>query len=438
IPQGSTPIKLPMTNMTTITFVTTLPATNSDAIVEYFFEATDGYGNKANTSKNYYYADGIGPVIDTIITYPLAISNITDGIILLNASDNSGLQQAVVWYSLDNLTWSSTLADVIDYNPLILYQKVFSAIDLPFLIPDATTSYVPVEVSGIGKADSAILNVEFEHQQGTDLRIWLKLDDSRQFLIFDREAGQGSFILNIDLVNLGLNQSDFIKGNFTLQIQDYSESYTGIINKYEIELIHYSIPLGYQFIATVPSTGNDTTVYYFVTLTDGLLNVQNSSLYSYYSDGLPPTISLTTISSPLDMQGNSYLTVEAEVLDTGGLSGIEIYYRFSNSSEWTIESMSYEVSSGKYLFDIPMVSEEGIVYYKIRAFDQAGWSTESSTHTVEFTNAEIAISDEEDSNGLLVLGLAIVVLLGISAAGGVYLMKNKELRDKIMRKKPSE
>ncbi len=437
IPNGSDLVKLEMTNITATTYMATLPPAENDSIVEYLFEPTDTYGNKVNTSSNYYYADGIGPTLDTTITYPSIISNATNGIILFNASDNSGLQQSVVWYSLDNNSWSNTLADPIDYNALILYQKTLSALDLPFFIPAATTAYVSLEVSRLSKIDAAILNIEFKHEQGTDVRIWLALDDGRTFLIFDREAGQGLFTLNVDLFNLGLNQNDFDKGNITLKIQDYSELYFGSIDKFEIKLIQYSIPPNYQYIALVPPTGNDTAVYYYIALTDGLNNVQNSSLYSYYSDGLPPNITLSTISSPLDMQGHSYLNIEAQVTDTGNLSDVEIYYRYSNTSEWIIESMTYDPDSGQYIFDIPMQSEEGIVYYKIRAYDQVGYSTESEIYTVEFTNAEIAGSDDGLGGLLLILGLGIGLLV-IGGAVGVYLVKNKGLAEKIMRKRPAD
>ncbi|MFX0208705.1 MAG: hypothetical protein ACFFDT_22175 [Candidatus Hodarchaeota archaeon] len=438
IPTGSDLVKLEMTNITATTFMATLPPAENDSIVEYLFEPTDIYGNKANTSSNYYYADGIGPILDTTITYPPIISNVTNGIILFNASDNSGLQQAVVWYSLDNNSWSNALGDQIDYNALILYQKMLSAVDLPFYIPAATTAYVSLEVSPLSKIDTAILNIEFTHEQGTDVRIWLALDDERTFLIFDREAGQGLFTLNVDLFKLGLNQTDFHKGNVSLKIQDYSELYFGSIDKFEIELIQYSIPPNYQYLASIPPTGNDTVVHYYITLTDGLNNAQNSSLYSYYSDGLPPNITLTAISSPLDMQGNSYLNIEAQVTDTGSLSGVEIYYKYSNTSQWIIESMTYDSESGQYIFDIPMQSEEGIVYYKIRAYDQVGYNSESEIYIVEYTNAEIAVSDEDGLGGLLlILGLGIV-LLAVGGAVGVYLVKNKGLVEKIMRKRPED
>ncbi|MHA2244625.1 MAG: hypothetical protein ACXADY_06615 [Candidatus Hodarchaeales archaeon] len=441
IPNGTSPIKKEMINSTlkepeeqSVTFFVTLPAANETAVVEYFFETSDYFSNTGTTSVNHYYADASGPVLNNITSYPLIISNITDVTILFNASDYSGIdpEQSEVWYSFDEgYTWTNTDISEIDYPKQVDYEKIFSAKDLeivPFLIKDNGTSTLSMEIVRGGQVDSAQLIVGFTHELSTDLRIWLTLGDDRRLLVFDREPGPAANSFIIDLFELGLTQSDFDNGNFTLEIQDYSVLYSGFITTLDIELKHHRIPLGYQFMAIINKTGIDTNVTYFLTLSDQIWNLQNTSTYQYYSDGLPPTINIQTIISPLDLSGGNSIQIVTNVTDTGGVLGVDIYYKFAESAEWSVASMVFDPQTNMYLFDIPIPTTNGTLIYKIRAFDLSGLASETPIDIIEFFNGRPGTSKGADLWPLIILG-GILLIIGAGGTGAVYLIRKRSLSE---------
>lgn len=391
MPNGTFPIKLIMQNTsylssTTETFNVTLPATNETAFVEYFFETEDFLGNKGNTSLiNFYYSDASGPVLETYSTYPTIISNYTNVYVLFNSSDYSGSMQPVLWYSFDNqISWEFIGADPIDYQADMV-SETFKATDLHY-IKDNTVNYFTLEVIRSIPVDEATLTFDITHELPTDLRIWLKLDDGRKFMLFDREPGLNTFTRNIDLIGLGITENDFTKGNFTLEIQDFSESYSGSIIKYEIEIFDYKFPLGYKFYAQIPASENDTTVFFYLNMTDSLWNSEVSSIFSYYSDGLAPEVSVVQHVSPLNLSGAQTIRIYANILDAGGISSADAYYRFSENTDWSISPMTLNTTSGLYYFDVSIYTRNGTLSYKIRAFDLSGLSSETSIYTIIYSD----------------------------------------------------
>ena len=256
---------------------------------------------------NYYFADGAAPILEALLVYPPFISNITEVTVLFNATDPSFLMQSVLWYSFDaGISWDNVVAIAINYNDpsLIDYQEKFTADDLPFIIADSSTTYFTFNVKRGGGVSQATLSVDVNHENPTDLRFWLQTQDGRRFLIFDRETRPTTFTLDIDLIALGLEESDFTDANFTLEITDYSEMYSGSITKVEVELTHHIIPLDYQFMAVIPQTDIDLDVLFYISLMDSLWNTEDTSIYQYHSDGLPPEIAVQTLESPLDLSGS--------------------------------------------------------------------------------------------------------------------------------------
>ncbi|UCE14316.1 MAG: hypothetical protein JSV04_03850, partial [Candidatus Heimdallarchaeota archaeon] len=215
ISNNNTFFKKEMTNLTLkepnvspVTFFITLPPSNDTAYVEYFFESTDYLGNVGNSSLNFYYADGSAPILDTYLLSPMVISNLTDVTFLFNASDYSDLLTSVLWYSFDNgSSWTNTIASPIDYSLQMDYQWSFTAANLPFLIADNALSSLQLEVIRGAGVDTATLTLGVDHEKPTDLRIWLRLDDGRSFLIFDREPSPSTFTRDIDLIALGLEEA---------------------------------------------------------------------------------------------------------------------------------------------------------------------------------------------------------------------------------------
>jgi hypothetical protein len=394
IPNGTSFVKKDMTNLTLtglnlspVEFFVTLPPTNVTGYVEYFFETTDFFGNTGNTSINFYYADGDAPILDTYLIYPLAISDSINATLLFNVTDFIDIKQSVVWYSYDNgTTWSNSVGYPIDYSLEVFYQETFANTNLPFLIEDNDISRVQLEVVRGDKVDSATLRAEIFHDKPTDLRVWLVTDDGRKFMIFDREAVSSNIVLNVDLFALGLTQKDFTRANFTLEMQDFSDLYSGSLTKFEIELVRYNFPLGYQFKATIPASGTDTEVLFYITMTDVLWNAQNSTTLSYYADGLAPEIEVQTILSPLDLAGEHGIVVTAKITDFGGIYSAEIYYNVDNDSEWNVLAMVYDPSTELYSVVVPIFNEQGTLTFQIRAFDVSGLSNETEFFSIDYIN----------------------------------------------------
>ncbi|MCK4845434.1 MAG: hypothetical protein KAS95_07160, partial [Candidatus Heimdallarchaeota archaeon] len=324
-----------------------------------------------------------------LLIYPSIISNITDVTVLFNASDYTDLKQPVVWYSYDDgLIWDNAVANPIDYEApeLIGYEDTFSIDELPFFIQNDLTSYLNLEVIRGGGVSVATLSVDITHEKPTDIRIWLITDDGERFLIFDREPQTSVFNLNVDLIALGLDEDDFTDAIFTLEIQDYSELYSGSITGVELTLTHYTVPLGYGFMATIPASENDTTVLFYITLTDLLWNEIDTSDYFYYSDGLAPTINLEALDTPYNLNGDHYIPITAELTDEGGISGADVYYRFSETDTWSFMPMVFDQELNMYVAYVQVDSVTGTLEYMVRAFDLSGLSSETSSVSIDFNN----------------------------------------------------
>ncbi|MFW9991666.1 MAG: proprotein convertase P-domain-containing protein [Candidatus Odinarchaeota archaeon] len=362
------------------------------------------------------------PLLEKLLISPSVISNITDVSVFFNVSDDStgfNVTDSVIWYSFDNgTTWNSTVAALIDYAAHVDYNQTIAINNaIPLNISDNSTTYLSLEVIRNITVDSANLTVSFSHENTTDLRIWLVLENGSRFLIFDRMAGTGNVTITADLFALGLVQSDFDSGNFTLEVQDLSATNTGSITAFQVDLYHHDLPQGYEFLGTIPPTGNDTTVIFYITLMDGLLNAKNTSTFTYYSDGLPPDISVQEIPSPLDMEQGSYIQVVANVTDAGGIQIVQIYYKFSENGTWQIQKMLLNPETEQYLFDIPLPVTSGKVFYKINASDLVEHTSETLIYIIEFSNAKIAgTSTKNPGIDPLMAVLAVLGLAGVAVS----------------------
>jgi hypothetical protein len=384
--------KLVMTNTSDANkFSVILPARDSSGIVEYYFETIDFLDNTLISATLSYSVDGDGPVIeaDSFLIYPgVVIANTSEARILFNATDAAGVQDALLWYSLDDgLTWQSSPVSEIIYNDFELPGEIFDAKDeLPLVIANEGTTTLPLSVTRKTNFQVATLFLGISHERSSDLRIWLNLDDGSRFLLFDRETGDPTILENLefDLLTLGLTIEDFNENNFTLEIQDISPLYSGFVVNYHIELIRYSIPLGYQYQSVIPQTDIDTDVIFFITMSDNLNNFANSTEFSYHTDGIAPEVEAEELTSPLKLKGADHIQVTATASDAGGIAEVELYYRFSDSEEWQILTMTFDNESSSYVGNIPLPIKSGNLTYWVRAFDMVGLSASSSMHTIVF------------------------------------------------------
>ena len=107
-------------------------------------------------------------------------------------------------------------------------------------------------------------------------------------------------------------------------------------------------------------------------------------------DTIPPSITnIRESNDPINKQGcpePTTVTIRADVSDPSGLAWVKLYYQPPGGS-WTYRTMSHE-SGNTYKATIGPFSEAGTVYYYIKAWDEPGNSSKSSTYTVTVSDCE--------------------------------------------------
>ncbi len=397
IPSSSDYISISMQNMsntlpnvTPITFNATFPAINETGFVDYYFEVTDFLNNTGKTRLNSFYLDGEGPVIDNILIYPSLITNTTDVSILYDVEDISGLQDASLYYSYDGgVSWDKSTPNTITYNEIPIENFDFDDfIPLPLYINNSELSYAKLTVNQTTNElfQKAFLSFVIVHDLSTDVRVWINVG-GQDYLVFDREYVVGAIVVEVDLLELGIDKSYFVDSNFTLIIEDFSELYVGTLEWFQIDLVDYDLPFGFTYEAIIPAPNNDTQVMFYIQSIDLFYNIVNSTMFQYYVDGLAPVIIFSPLASPLDAEGAYTVRVSVDVSDMGGIQSVEFYYRFDDEDAWLIQLMEHDVSN-TYFADIPLLSENGNLSYFIKAIDIVGLNNRTIEYFALFSNAQ--------------------------------------------------
>ncbi|MHA2172765.1 MAG: hypothetical protein ACXAB7_23095, partial [Candidatus Kariarchaeaceae archaeon] len=434
---GSSAVSVPMQNTTNLLpgdpdeeFNVTLPALGASGDVEYYFQVKDFLNNTGLTPLNQYLVDGDGPTIDQLVIYnEHKIANTTDVLVLYNVSDVNDVALSTLWYSYDGgLTWfSDTPSDIAGdiTEPRVNFFDYEDFEDLTtdpvFLNNSDFSSFSKMRVNHTLPTHFRIADVTVVvgHESHTDLRMWIQLENGEEYLIFDRAPGSGILIVTVDLLKLGVDKSFFKDSNFTLLIQDFSDEYYGVLLDYEIELREYlldyggsvdePIPFGFESYILIPAANNDTDVIFYVESYDFVFNVANSTQYSYYSDGAVPLVTLETVTSPLDVQGDLKVRFNATITDgKGGIQAADLYFRYSEDDPWTVREMQLDPDDeDQYYAYIDITGVSGEFSYYVRAMDNVNLITTSEIVTIGFDNGlgpmitvfEYPYDDPFDMNG---------------------------------------
>jgi hypothetical protein len=450
---------------TNVDFNATLPASSVTKTIEFYIVSHDFGDTQNTTSLMKFYFDNDAPVLVQKLIFPPSTMNITQPLLLFNVSDLVGqVTPITIYYSYDNQeSWSTTTSSTINYNSATTYRNstTYTYAYLPYQIPDNEISNISKRIIFPYTVDQAILTLGVTHTQGAYLRIWLSNDLGKKGLVFDRITGDlTNAVYSIDLLKLGFETQDFRNSTFYLIIQDDSAVYYGQIDQFSIRLRDYNIPLGYQYlVSNMPATGNDTNVFYFFNLKDKYNHEFNSSIFSFYSDG---SIPLVTVNSPLEsntslnMAGASKIIIDFNVTDNGGLFLVELYYKINNQTtfdDWQIVEMHLNTTNGNYYFEVPLSNASGTLYFKLRAYDNVGFSNTTDEYMIPFINANIPQTTQQTSQtttqttqnnepDLLVPLVGGLAVIGIAGAGIVLYPKLKkggkltQVREKISSKRP--
>lgn len=121
----------------------------------------------------------------------------------------------------------------------------------------------------------------------------------------------------------------------------------------------------------------------------------------------------------------------------GGISFVEVYYKFTGQNNWTIANMNFDDDTKLYSFDIPLPIVNGSLTYKIRAYDNVGLITESEIFNFDFENGAIF---GPGSNFIAdIINIVILIAgIGIIGVGGYFFYPKLKSYTKSLRSKESE
>lgn len=435
-------------NVTTLTtFNATFPSYSTSKTIAFYFISQDYLSNVNTTNDFYYYVDHSAPYLYNYNLNPNVpyISNSTDTNVLFNVTEVSAVKSIRMFYSYNNgSTWNNNLASQINYNT----YKVSSSSTyqtLPYNIP-VGTSQIKLQMDQ-QRVDQASLKLGITFGQGSYLRIYL-IGNGKSELLYDRVPGVlNNKIFIFDLFKLGFTKEDLKVNDFYLSIIDYSSNYFGQITAFQFNFVYYTIPLGYQWMSTIPMSVNNTIVQYYFNATDILNNTALTKTYSYYSDGKAPTIQSVSNLTQIDLTASKTIEVTAKVQDQGGVFDVELYYRFNQSDSYQIVSMKYNNTTQEYYYDIPVTQATGNVSYYIKAYDYVGFVTTSAIYNATFktpvaqttssTNTTTTTSSSSHSSSssnlvgtifALLLGVVGIAVIGVVGVGGYILYKNDKLK----------
>ncbi len=419
-----------MTNMTfnnqsitTMVFNATLPSYKISTNITWYLTSHD-FGNNLNRTSTYpLYFDGDAPVLVQQIFNPPYVSNVTSPYLLFNVTDTAGALTPIVYYSYNyQLTWTQIVAAPLDYNSTTYYRNSttynYKGI-LPWQIPSNQITNISQRIVFGGTVDQAILTLGVSFTQGTFLRVYIENDRNTTALLFDRVSGNIiNGIYTYDLIKLGFSRADFVNSTFFLICQSYSNVYYGQINLFSIQLRTYNIPLGYQYVIHLPASNNDTMGYYFFDLKDIFNHEVNTTIYSFYIDGDTPSVNVTSqITSPFlfNLKGAPYVNVTASIYDKGGIFLVEVYYKVNNVTslnDWKILSLYTNIISGNIVAHIPIDNVNGTVFYKLRVYDNVGFSISTQEYRLDYYNGNNPNFGKSGGSGIIGLLLPII---GVSA-----------------------
>lgn len=447
-------------------FNATLLSYTSSQIINWYITAHD-FGNNLNTSATYtFYVDADAPTLVSSTFSPPYITNITTPILLFNVTDVVGVKTMTAYYSLDNnATWTSATPVNITYNNQLRASSTISFTSGTYQIPDMVSN-ISKQITFPYTVDQAVLTLSVNFAQGSYLRIWLANDLGKKIVVFDRISGPINKTYSLDLLKLGFNTNDFRNSTFYLITESDSNLYYGNISQFSINLASYNIPYGYQYKVSFPATGNDTTVYYFFNLVDRFNHERNTTIYSYYSDGTAPKVAIT---NPTQTQENATVytgvgyKIDYNISDKGGIFLVELYYTVNNKTSinnWIIVDKFVDVTNGSYNFVLNTLPQNGTLYFKIRVYDHAGFSSESPVYKIQFTTTKAPqttntntttpqTTSTKHTNGNNIISSLLIPLVIVSAVvavvgGGGYVgykkLKNNGkltvIKEKISSKRP--
>ncbi|MHA2138879.1 MAG: hypothetical protein ACW98G_13445 [Candidatus Hodarchaeales archaeon] len=322
-----------------------IPSAPADTLVQYYVNATDVANNSGISEILSYFSDGSIPQIKNV-TEIITISELDPLVINATISDNWALDNTTAFlvYTYDNNTYYQALMTQITGNETnAVYQAISPATSQAIV-------YYYIEITDL----SGLLG----------------------------QSGNYSYLVDrIPTLNSQLTIPIFPHANFTVTINATVSDDNGISSV----ILYYSSNSTWDQIGmnlnqgvyqgTIPETVNDTNVDYIISMTDTFGHQINTSLFSYYSDGLAP-IFTNIAHTPTQPNADAPVLIQAIITDLSGIQNATLSYSTDSGFSWANLSMNF--NTGSWEASIPALNQSVEVYYFVTAYDQAGIVSESN------------------------------------------------------------
>ncbi|UCF07307.1 MAG: hypothetical protein JSW28_06540, partial [Thermoplasmata archaeon] len=379
-----------------------LPTERIDYLVEIAATPIPGeYTNKDNNKSKLVTIDlptfGIH-VIDP--PYPNATTDVNATVRIF---DRIGVNNATLWYSYDNSSWASLPMDMPG-EPLFRDFFKTTTIDpsnwaewggyngpvIDDVGIEEPSSLYSLHMDGNDYINSTI--IDLSGLDGLSIDFWYEI------------GGGGDMPSSLDELHLQYYTSDSSWADLWIT--------TGGSHEYKYTNVNAKLPSGcyhsnfqFRFVAEgswitddwfidsvqvgryffpwvdIPGPGYTATVYFYVNATDVEGNTNESGIFTYYADGIPPEINyLTTVNGAVSSE--DAVTIYALVSDDNMLDEVRLWY--DNGSGWTSLPMAFVQGNGtvaNYSAVIPPANAETDVFYYVDVFDVPGNQNISATES---------------------------------------------------------
>ncbi|MHA2171246.1 MAG: hypothetical protein ACXAB7_15225, partial [Candidatus Kariarchaeaceae archaeon] len=308
-----------------------------DVNVTYYIQAYDNFTNDVSSSQNYFVFDDSFPIFAEV-SNPGTVSSQDSVTITTHLTDNVGINNSEVflYYSYDNSSYFMTQMTQLNGSVVDGYYDV--------VLPATTNPLV------------------YFYLNSTDLSGLTNLSSLRTYTTDTPPTIISMFTTPFFPQ---VNRTTTVYANITddvgISFANLSYSFNGTSENLTMtEFVGL-------YSATIPATINDTYVNFSILIFDSFGHSISSIPYSYYSDGLLPSLGEVIIDDPTpNFQQN--VTVTTQVDDINDLRNVTLYYSFDDGNTWLSVNMtgSSGSSSGSFVKDVLLVSHGQVTDYLTR------------------------------------------------------------------------
>jgi hypothetical protein len=299
-----------------------------------------------------YYSDGIDPNISYIVASP-SNPNLLDIVnIYSNIEDKNPVRNATLFYTFDGNTWfsvnlnSAGIQTITGRDPLsgTYYDEVI------------TSDYESGPLSRLS------LYTYSSDDDSISVTLWgLRIDTGTWQQFYSSTTLGTGYIPEFNWVNIVYEQ-------WRIEISD-TEFDDNFYYSFEYDIEP-------DYLAQIPASLMDGVVDYYVIVSDMSNRTSFSSVLSYYTDGVYPTINGVSDFAPV----SEFVSprVYADISDNNELLTPILYYS-TDEITWFSQAMNLEsgnMTEGRFYADIPAIPE-GLIAYYISVRDLNGLTSSS-------------------------------------------------------------